>query len=284
LTNNKEFPNFAVVLKSNLQFWIQREMPADKVCLWRLGNLRLWILREDSEWALAEENGESHLIDCTFVPPDVTPQNVEWKIFAFDRIHRNFFLEPHVPDRPVVLRPDFPVTLPPGESALYFARIPIHVQFKVIKTTGTQEEPILLSQIASYRMSDTWFGSPEEGEFCYAARMTARRNLDDLEAAPNHLVVPLELHNESRIDLRFEKVCLRLQYSDIFAGRMHLWGNRVKVTYRGKEPLSEVSYGKEAPDFEPALKRIVSSVEKAPNIIRRSFGWIGRQTQQLMQG
>lgn len=293
-------------MKANRDFWTIRTLPPDQVCLWRLGHLRLWILREESEWAVAAEQSAGDLIDCTFVPQDVCPKNLDWKIFAFGSVFSRFYLEPTAPDRPVVFSPDKPVTLPPGQGALYFARIPAFVKLFVITEAagkeseapppasvkgyeqGKTEEPpnprTLLHTFASESLSDTWFGTAQEGELSYAARMSASRNLDDLSASPSHFVVPVELTNRSKIDLLFERLCLRLDRTALYAGQQHLWTSAVRVDYRGKEPLSQVTYLSGTPSFEPALRLLAEPATGGENLIRRSFGWLGRHTNELFHG
>lgn len=259
------------------QFWTRRTLPEDKVGLWRFGLLRLWIERRGTEWQVSVERGDTALRNYSVVPGDVKPDLDECTVYALSQGYPDFECEPMVPDRPVVLKPHIPLVLPPGQSATYYARVPCFVRLFAVNGAGR----VLLKSLPTKVLSDTWFGDTMEGVFCYALAVSAERDPSALDAQPHHLIVPVSIHNDSDSDLPFEKLCLRLEYVDIFAGHDCLWTSTIRVHHKTRAMNSEVDYSGGDPSVAGQLRLLRPAESKPKDLVRRSFGWIAQKAHQL---
>jgi len=246
-------------MRSLQQFWSVRRIGDDRVTLARLGPLRLWLARAEKEWGWACEHGDnSEVMDIAQVPDDVLPEKLEWTKTLFAEAPREFHLQPAVPDRPVVVKPEQPVLIPDGESGLFFACIPVVVE--IILAAGKRK--LVLGRVPSRRMSDTWFGLPVAGEFCYSLPGPARQEAQAIEPFPHLIVCPLEIQNRSGEVLNFEKLCLRPEYMALYCGAVHLWASRVRIQHEGAYRGTSIRYVADPPDQEPNLARIAAPLKR----------------------
>ncbi len=246
-------------MRSLQQFWTARRIGDDRVTLVRLGPLRLWLARADQEWGWACEHGEcNEVMDIAQVPDDVVPGGLEWTSALFAEAPREFRLQPTVPDRPVVAKPEHPLLIPDGEAGLFFASVPVVVE--IILVAGKRE--VVLGRVPSLRMSDTWFGPAVAGEFCYSLPAPARQALPEVEPFPHLIVCPLEIQNRSGEVLNFEKLCLRPEYLTLYCGAVHLWGGRVRIQHEGAFRGTSVRYIADPPEGEPNLSRIAAPLKR----------------------
>lgn len=75
-------------------------------------------------------------------------------------------VKPSLADRTVVCRPKSPITIVPGASVVIYLSTPLWLTIGV-----KHEQYTLLKEVATQRLSDTWFGaSTMQGELCYASQ------------------------------------------------------------------------------------------------------------------
>ncbi len=257
-------------MRSIRQFWASRRIGEDRVTLVRMGPLRLWLARAEREWGFAREQGTvSHILDIAQVPEEVIPDGLEWTTILFREAPREFRLRAVVPDRPLVVKPVHPVTFPAGESGVFFVFLPVFLE--LIFSGGQQEHSV--GTIPTNQLSDTWFGTFEEGEFCYSLPFPASRELETSRIYPHHIVCPVEIENRSADHLVFEKLCLRPRYLSLYCGQHHLWGSRVEVHNEHRNKTSRLRYPRGAPEMESGLTLLSTPRENAEkNLHRFSFG------------
>lgn len=248
------------------QFWSPRRIGEDRVSLARLGPLRLWLARAEKEWGFACEYGEvGEILDIAQVPEDVVPANLDWITTVFSEAPREFHLKPAVPDRAVVVKPPYPVLIPPGESGTFHALVPVFIT--VVVSSGRKEMD--LATFPSRQLSDTWFGAPTEGEFCYSLPFNAERDLGELKPLPNHLVCPIEIQNRSGLGLKFEKLCFRPEYVGIYCGDRNLWCTPVRIQHDDSFKGTTIRYGSMPRDAEAGMMQLASPRKREEKVFSR---------------
>lgn len=237
--------------------------------LYEIGPLRLWIQRTSHEWQIATE-GLTGVEDRLAVSrPEWAPVDVVWRRWAFRDESDGAQLEPVMPDRALVVRPESSLVIPPGEEVLFFVSIPLWVRAKVAAASGF----ITLLEVPTVVLSNTWFGETTDGDLCYALKTGASRSLAGIKRGGYRVVCPLMLRNHSEDQLNFQKICLRTQYVKIYAGATRYWTDSVTITYEGRQQLSTINYGTQAPDHEPISGEIGPAREVVrKNLVQRSFG------------
>ena len=252
------------------RWWGEFELAEDERRWWTLGPLLLGAERKRREWRFGYEESP----DGTAAPAETNRALDELANagrFVFANPGEGIRLTPALADRPVVTRPLSPLYIAPGEEATLFVSSPAWVRIEAV-TPGLE-----LADIPVGRPSDTWFGSStREGELCYATRTHGRLRLEDLPVQPYRVITPLEITNESKSELKLERVSLPVPYLTIYSTDAHdLWTQKLKmlcegeaqlVTMRIKERVPSQISGAElaAPprkrQTEPVIKRALSSL------------------------
>lgn len=249
-------------MTSHLQFWKEREIPAGRSCLWRLGHLRMWIQRLDDAWRLASEYGESmEPMSSALVPNDVVPSVMEWQRLALVNPARSFRFTPEMPDRALVARPEERVTIPSGERVTYYCLLPTWVRFELKLATRDEWQPF--DSRPTRRLADTWFGDHSSGLLGYALAVPAGRDWQRLPIGPHHVIVPVRITNSSAEHLDFERLCIRPQFLGVHASRHELWSNAIDVVFHGAARESTIRYDPRPPSEAVGSRSIATPREKA---------------------
>lgn len=188
---------------------------------WRIGPLHLQARRWRQEWRLAWREGEDPLDTALDhgVLDELDETDCSVARFAFGDSSRGLALRPRLADRPVVVRPDIPLYVPPGEETV------IYVSTSVWVEVMNAEETVTLTEIPSYRPSDSWFGlNTREGELCYASRSLARLRLDEVVQRPHRVVSPVTVRNQAVDALLIERLSVPVPLLPLYASKQNqLW-------------------------------------------------------------
>jgi len=154
-------------------------------------------------------------------------------------------LKPSLPDRTVVCRPKFPITLVPDASVILYLSTPIWLTIST-----TDKKYTLLKEIATQRLSDTWFGaSTREGELCYASQTIGRLDLDKLPYRRQRAITPLLIENKADNDLVFERIALPAPSLSLFLAESgQLWTQNVSLIREGDGDFAQLKLGSSQPN------------------------------------
>jgi hypothetical protein len=240
----------------------------------QVGPLQLWLRRKGDEVHIASERrtGSENLLKIT-VPKLLDaqePDDLDWGRWVYEKCNE-VVLTPVTPDRPVVVRPEVPVRIPPGQQALFFVRIPLWIRISV-----GDGEKIQLCEKASVKLSNIWFGDPMSGELCYSLRSRARRNISDSQVEPHRAVCPVTICNTAISQVEIERFCLHVAHLSVYLGVSRLWTNGVQINFKGEDEISLLEYSKNPPAYE-AIEKVLSEprtpVKKS--LLKRSIGNLG---------
>ena len=179
-----------------------------------LGPLGLWLRHRGDEVWMAHVPG-----DWTRAgrgrPRErpVEPEDADWIRWPVPEGTTELELAPALPPRPVVAEPELSFRLLPRARARVFVRVPLWVRLDAL----VDGEPRKLAEVPTATLSDTWWGTPTEGELCYWLSTTARREVEREVFEPNVAVCPLLLSNRSDDELPVERIALRVIHLTLFA-------------------------------------------------------------------
>lgn len=220
----------------------------------------------EGEWAYACEYGElSDIQDIAQVPFDVVPGELEWTRTVFSSAPREVRFQPTVPDRPLVVKPEHPVVIPVGETGVFYVLMPVFISI-VVEDKGQETT---LGTVPSRLLSDTWFGDPTAGHFCYSIPFPAERDFSALSPFPHHVVCPISIKNGSDEALSFEKFCLRASYVTLYCGNRHLWSSRVKIRHDGNFKGTSIRYEGVHPEMEEDALKVAPALNRAERGLHR---------------
>lgn len=229
------------VVTSTPSFWKKTLSPGDAPLVVTAGELRFSLRVDDGDWffGLCRDRGER----MPSIETGVTefPEKTTWQrlgsVGDLPKIH----LAPTYPDRAVVVRPEVPFSVLPGERVQFYVGVPVS-----IRLVSPNDFPLL--QVPVQTLSNTWFGLPTDGELAYAIRTRARRDVTTFSINPLRVICPVRVKNQSKELLNFERICIRPQFLSLYEDALlGLWANESSMIVRSAKEASRVAYSRSAP-------------------------------------
>ena len=222
----------------------------------RLGPLGLSFARQSGEIRIAHSHGDV---------ADFEPQWSRWAPMpGWSGVVR---LRPAFPDRLVVVKPDQDFWLQRGAQARVYLRVPLHV---VVEAIGPQTRTLL--RVPTMVLTDTWWGTPEDGELGYGLDTRGRRELKDDEFEEHLGICPLHLENPSDDDLHVERIALRVAHLSLFQQGERLWSDATRVRYMGDDAGSRIDMSGAPPEEAPGAERVAGPEDpRARGLTARTF-------------
>lgn len=183
----------------------------------------------------------------------------------------NLFIEPGLPDLPIILKPSQYISILPSKKLEAYVEVPIF--FRIM--FGTQNNKNLIYEYNPQLLSKSYFGSSESGEFAYFIESPLYCCIDEHDNPGSNIYCPLTISNRSSQNLEFEKMVLRVPYLSVYEHKNTLIASPVSITFRGQEQISQVTYKKTPPVSDGTPKLITAPRDtEDKNLIRRSFYFI----------
>ena len=216
-------------------WWGEYSFELNQPRAWQFGSLLVRLTRGLQEWRLEyyrpqvqfDYEQQWHVIeDANFA----FPQPIKVERYMFKSTQDKLQLMPRLADRSVVIKPVDPMYIPAGQRGTLYISTPLWISAFV---TG-QKEPIF--DIPVILPKDTWFGpNHRSGEICYATSVDGRTDLHQLKARAFRAVTPIEFHNVSNQQLRFDKMNVPIPALPLFYSEStrRLWTSQIKVLHEG---------------------------------------------------
>jgi len=166
-----------------------------------------------------------------------------WSRWPLGTTPKSVTFHPTLPDRSVVVKPDFPLRLTPTQIAQVFVRIPLWISIVV-----GEDNAVALTTLPTMLLSNTWFGSFTGGELCYWVSSSARRKPVSDPQKPYLVICPVRVVNDSSEELRFERLCLRVETLGLYrASDGQHWADKTEVRFKGQIEGSEITAAGSSP-------------------------------------
>lgn len=238
------------------ELWKRHPVGEGETLTCRLGPLTVWVYRGRKDWYVAHANGSGDVDACSLqVSSGAKDPGLEWKRWILDEKAGGIRLHPVMPDRPIIVRPEMPMSLMPKQSVEFLIELPVWLALTFDRMDRAAVE------LPTVTLSNSWFGPLTHGELCYALKTTAKMYVEELSAGVHRAVFPLNLRNLSADPLDFQRLCIRPQHLNLFQGRTRLWTARGRISYRGSENWSRMVYAAGAPPMDEAVKKVGSARE-----------------------
>ena len=218
--------------------WKTVQLEDDAITSHRIGPLTVYLKKMLNELWIASVSD-----DKTQGDPHPVPEKPEWSRMALPKEMSKFTFSPVFPDRPVLADSEYHYRLLKDSGSRIYTRIPVFV-----RVTPKDHPELVLAEIPTITLSETWFGIFTEGELSYALSTTARRRVTSELFEPHLVVCPIQIENKSEEDLRFEKLCLRVERLSMYLNEGVLWADETAVAYNGKEINSDVKTAGRIPE------------------------------------
>lgn len=216
-----------------IQWWGEYEFELNRPKAWQFGSLLMRITRGLQEWRLEYhrphvqydyEQQWERLDD----PNLGFPQPLQIERYMFASTSSKLQLMPRLANRSVVIKPVDPIYIPAGQRGTLYISTPLWVSGFV----EGQRDPIF--DIPVILPKDTWFGpNPRLGEICYATAVDGRTELKQLKPRAFRAVTPIEFHNTSNQQLRFDRMNVPMPALPLFFSEStgRLWTSQIRVNH-----------------------------------------------------
>lgn len=226
-------------------WWHPVHLEVDQCWHFAVGPLFIYLQRRDGEWLLAWENQTEDPGRYEMISEAIAglPEGLTSSRYVFNKSPVGFHLTPKLLDRPLVVKTTQPVKVPPGEEIVFYISSPVCVDVELIQPT------LLLQQLHTVRLSDTWFGpSTQIGELCYSAKTRARNSKVELPLWAHRAVTTVTVHNRSASLLAIEKLSIPLPFLAVYGlADGTLWTDPVFLEHSDSSALSTLKIGKDLP-------------------------------------
>jgi len=244
---------------SPVPWWGTFSLEAETGGRWDIGPSTVWVYRSTRDWRVIHQPADDPVAADPLAERSAhtVPVSVEEMTALLDgeddavTTHRypvestdeEVALEPVLADRPVVVRPEHPLSILPGETVTLYVSTPLWVRVMLAASDRT------LQEVPSQRISDTWFGpSTREGELCYAVRVAGRLHLDRLPLRLHRALTPLHVRNGGKDVLAVERVQLPTPHLALYRTPADvLWTQAVTMSRREGTEGAVVDIKKGAP-------------------------------------
>lgn len=227
----------------------------------RFGNLHLWIHRQEKAWLYGS------VIDEADIPGEEKPETVNWNRVVTVNTTASIRIVPVMPDRPVVVRTQFPLTIKPRGSTQFYADLPVWIRGE---TASRPAESIF--ELACGTMSNTWYGGPLTGKLCYTLDAALHYDFDKVPLADTVACCRLFISNRSKKSFSVGKIPIFANLLAVYRLRGHgpdLWTQGARATLSGEDELS-VDVDDKVP--VPGAELVTTAREKTDeNILRKSL-------------
>jgi hypothetical protein len=231
----------------DLAWWSPQEVPLGQTLNCRIGPLTLDVHHAHGEWHLAVTQDEDVVTaskaSLTLRAGGIAAEDLERYIVA--RPGTRLRLLPLLADRPVVIRPRQPVFLPSGEEVTLYMSSPATVRVEV------GDPPVLLREVATLPLSDTWFGpSTREGELCYSGRTHARHSLAEVPRRAHRVITPVRIRNDVETPLPLDKFSLPVPVLSVYgAADGSLWTQGVSLIRTSASDMATLRIDQSPPHY-----------------------------------
>lgn len=212
--------------------WIDVEVKGPAAVSHTIGPVTIWLKKVSNEIWIASEYAED-LPRKKISPEKVNVLN--WSRWALPKEETRFSLRPSFPNRPVVVKPEYPFKIVTNAKVRVYTRIPVF-----IKVVLADKPDFVVTEIPTVNLSNTWFGLHTEGELCYWVHTSARRVIEPDIMQTWMAVCPIEITNKQDEPLDFDKLCLRVEHLSIYKANEYLWADETLIIHQGREKYSDI--------------------------------------------
>jgi hypothetical protein len=236
----------------------------------QLGRLVVYITKDIDEIRYAKEYTDTEKNKITYTKHKAlrNTDDLEWTRCILGKEYTEVELVPVMPDKPVVVRPELAIQVPPKKTTSFFVGIFVWLQvYGVYKSTKVK-----ICEFPTEKLSKTWFGDNESGEICYILRTQAIRDKDKTMPTFYHATCPVHVTNNSEDMLDFQRICLHVELLTLYSDGQRLWANAARVLYKGIDQISQINLSNTAPKEARNCSKISGPrMTATPSIVKRSF-------------
>jgi hypothetical protein len=230
------------------QWWTRHQIPMGRTSFWQIGPLHLWVQRLPHQWHFAWEHDDDWLDPTIRVIPllenERPPDHTQQIRFTFKDASNELSLAPALADRPLVTALETPIQVLPGEEIVLYVSSPLWLRAEMT------DPPKHLTDIPTFRMSDTWFGQVTSlgGELAYASQTLAVFQLQDVPFRPHCAITAVRVRNSGESPLPIDRLNLPMPRLSLFySPRSGFWTDTITLERREDQEFAGLRLDHAAP-------------------------------------
>jgi len=198
------------------QWWGHFLIEEEQSRFFKIGDIVLCLDRYDHEWRITSyREGEQ-----------------PFKTFAA-QASNEIVLKPTLPDRALLTPLDRPFYISAGETLSVYISAPVWIRIEA------GNPPILLDELPTETLADTWFGKNTLiGELCYASQTYCSPRVEDLPRHTTRVTIPLLISNRSRGTLILHELKIPLPELSIYSdNQQYLWTEQLNIYQENQDDI-----------------------------------------------
>ena len=150
----------------------------------------------------------------------------------------SLIITPALQNKPLVFKGN-KMLIAPHQRLTFFVRIPLilHIYFSKIQNDN------LLKEIPSGRLSDTWFGEPDNGIAAFALGSDYKLSFSETKATEVETICPVTVHNNWEQQLEIHRLIIKADNLTLYRNGSKKVSSVVKLEYKGQDTISSATYG-----------------------------------------
>lgn len=248
--------------------WQNFTLAAKTIYTCKIGPLQIWFKWIDTDLYIAFKRMPETLdiLQLKTVDSQSLPDDITWERWVLAPKQNHISILPVMPDRPLVIRPEIPIHIPPGHDGTFFIHIPLWVRISL-----ADQPSLIIKEIPVSVLSNTWFGDVISGDLCYAKNSLIRKDYKAFPVSPWCAICRVYIRNNSKAEIAIERFCISVINLAVYMVE-RLWTNQVNVVFQGEEQSSQVTIVKDSRGFEKKQQLLSGPREAlAGTLIKKSF-------------
>ena len=249
--------------KDKTSWWGTFELERGVSGCWRIGPGTFWIERMNQEWRVVYHRADDpNQTDCSVTIPSPS-ECLPGEGDTLTRIgaggtQASITVKPALADKAVVVKPEDPFYVMPGEKMTMYVATPLWFQlYRGKSNTLLYDRPV-------YQPSLTWFGpSTVEGELCYSSRVFGRLEYQEIIYRPNRAHTAILIKNESEDSVLVERFNLPVPHLGLYQSEEgNFWTQRVTLEIQGGVVPSTLKLGGSVADQAGPVRQVADPRRK----------------------
>ena len=193
-----------------------------------LGDTTFFLKREKEGWYILQTDNQQE-----------TEDKVDFSKAEYFQTGKSnsIVISPSLPVKPMVFKGN-QLKVSPKQKFTFVLKIPVTIQIYYSKNV----EENLLKEIPYKRLSDTWFGEPDNGEAAFALGNEYYLDFESVKTSPFEVICPVSIFNNSPNTLEIQRQIIRVEHLSLYKNSDKIVTSMVQVEYKGQQVLSSADY------------------------------------------
>lgn len=193
------------------------------------GNFSLAVKRENEGWLFLQTDNKRSAKNLT---PDFSGAEY-FKTGKSDTLR----LVPALPEKPLIFKGNN-LHISSGQKLIFFLKLPLNIQGYFSKIQPEN----LIKEISPFKLTDSWFGEPHNGEPAFALDSGSWQSKDEILLSPLEAICPVTISNNFSGVLKVERLIIRVENMTLYKVAGKLITSLLTVEYKGKTINSSAKY------------------------------------------